>query len=396
MKLGRWQPSRSSAAWKKGISIGAGVIDSDYRDEVKIVVFNLTYDVLFLKHGEAVAQLILEVISTPTLVQVLEFDSTSRSGGFGSTDNHPKDDEVEIYTTTSTGQMHTPEWDHLMNQLLPVMKTPINDIPSRQHHHSLYVLQQQEWTNPFAEGGGISYPSSSFDSFSTDYLSAFSEEMDEYVAMIDDSEPELDYPAQKEAIFASSSAISTYNPQADSIMGPPQYAPATGERPKVPNLGVSTHLPSEPPLQHRLISGHEERDPSPSFKSLSPHLFVAILTTGAYCSDQPLDGDRVSSHLVLSSRALYCGGDLVSAEYLERFGKKVVIKVEITNCLQDLTASVSLSRCSAVGIAKSSITKSSAVSIFQATFNRRVFPIIIGFLATSDLTSRLFSTNQKD
>lgn len=78
---------RSGLALKKGIDVGGGVVDSSYRGEVGIILFNHSDDDFEVKPGDKIAQLILEVI--PTDVNVVYgkiFDETSRSaGGFGST-----------------------------------------------------------------------------------------------------------------------------------------------------------------------------------------------------------------------------------------------------------------------------------------------------------------------
>ncbi|KAE9596103.1 putative dUTP diphosphatase [Lupinus albus] len=77
---------RSGLAWKHSIDVGAGVIDADYRGAVGVILFNHS-DVDFeVKIGDRVAQLILEKIVTPDVVEVHDLDSTVRgSGGFGST-----------------------------------------------------------------------------------------------------------------------------------------------------------------------------------------------------------------------------------------------------------------------------------------------------------------------
>ncbi|KAG6532258.1 hypothetical protein ZIOFF_006098 [Zingiber officinale] len=76
---------RSSATLQGNIIMG-GVIDSDYRSEVKIMAFNTTNDDIFLEKQECIAQLILEQISTPSVREVEVLSSTSRGMlGFGST-----------------------------------------------------------------------------------------------------------------------------------------------------------------------------------------------------------------------------------------------------------------------------------------------------------------------
>jgi dUTP pyrophosphatase len=82
---GRVAP-RSGLAWKHHIDCGAGVIDRDYRGNVGVILFNLAKQEFKIKQGDRIAQLILEKISTPPVVEVEDLDKTDRgSGGFGST-----------------------------------------------------------------------------------------------------------------------------------------------------------------------------------------------------------------------------------------------------------------------------------------------------------------------
>lgn len=77
---------RSGLAAKHMIDVGAGVIDKDYRGEIKVILFNHA-DVPFqVSMGDRIAQLILEHISTPTPILVDSLDTTQRANaGFGST-----------------------------------------------------------------------------------------------------------------------------------------------------------------------------------------------------------------------------------------------------------------------------------------------------------------------
>eukprot|EP00339_Tiarina_fusa_P004578 CAMPEP_0117047582 /NCGR_PEP_ID=MMETSP0472-20121206/32881_1 /TAXON_ID=693140 ORGANISM="Tiarina fusus, Strain LIS" /NCGR_SAMPLE_ID=MMETSP0472 /ASSEMBLY_ACC=CAM_ASM_000603 /LENGTH=111 /DNA_ID=CAMNT_0004760333 /DNA_START=40 /DNA_END=372 /DNA_ORIENTATION=- len=82
---GRIAP-RSSLAWKHSIDVGAGVIDSDYRGNIGVILFNLGDEPFTVKTHDRIAQLIIEKISTPAVVQVDELDDTERGeGGYGST-----------------------------------------------------------------------------------------------------------------------------------------------------------------------------------------------------------------------------------------------------------------------------------------------------------------------
>ncbi|CEJ86210.1 Putative DUTP diphosphatase [[Torrubiella] hemipterigena] len=82
---GRIAP-RSGLAAKHFIDTGAGVIDEDYRGEVKVLLFNHAETDFEIKEGDRIAQLVLERIATPAVVEVQELaESTRGAGGFGST-----------------------------------------------------------------------------------------------------------------------------------------------------------------------------------------------------------------------------------------------------------------------------------------------------------------------
>lgn len=59
---GRIAP-RSGLAVKNFIDTGAGVIDADYRGEVKVLLFNHAETEFEVKEGDRVAQLVLERVS---------------------------------------------------------------------------------------------------------------------------------------------------------------------------------------------------------------------------------------------------------------------------------------------------------------------------------------------
>lgn len=84
---GRVAP-RSGLAVKHGISTGAGVIDADYRGEVKIVLFNHSKKDFSIAPGDRIAQLVLEQIVNADIAVITQedLDATERGeGGFGST-----------------------------------------------------------------------------------------------------------------------------------------------------------------------------------------------------------------------------------------------------------------------------------------------------------------------
>merc|ERR1711970_1026265 len=65
---GRVAP-RSGLAYKKGIDVGAGVIDADYRGNVGVLLFNFGDEDFGVKHGDRIAQFILERIHIPILIE---------------------------------------------------------------------------------------------------------------------------------------------------------------------------------------------------------------------------------------------------------------------------------------------------------------------------------------
>ena len=78
--------SRSGLSAKHGIEVGAGVIDSDYRGDIGVVLYNHSPRLLKVKKGDRIAQLVLHRIDTPDVVVVTDLETTTRgAGGFGST-----------------------------------------------------------------------------------------------------------------------------------------------------------------------------------------------------------------------------------------------------------------------------------------------------------------------
>lgn len=80
--------ARSGLGIKKGICLsnGVGVIDSDYRGEISVGLFNSSDTDYTINPGERIAQLAVMPVVQAELEQVDELDSTQRgAGGFGST-----------------------------------------------------------------------------------------------------------------------------------------------------------------------------------------------------------------------------------------------------------------------------------------------------------------------
>lgn len=80
--------ARSGLASKKGISLAnsVGVIDSDYRGEVKIAVVNRGSEPFTVNCGDRIAQMGIFPVLTADFIPADELDSTERGGGgFGHT-----------------------------------------------------------------------------------------------------------------------------------------------------------------------------------------------------------------------------------------------------------------------------------------------------------------------
>ena len=79
---------RSSMGIKNGVTLsnGIGVIDSDYRGEIKVGLVNLSGKAYTIEPGERIAQLVITPVTQANIQLVDELDNTDRgAGGFGST-----------------------------------------------------------------------------------------------------------------------------------------------------------------------------------------------------------------------------------------------------------------------------------------------------------------------
>lgn len=76
---------RSGLAYKKGLTVLAGVVDSGYRGEVGVVLLNTGDEAYEVKRGDRIAQGLLLDVATPSVKEVSSHDDTGRgSAGFGS------------------------------------------------------------------------------------------------------------------------------------------------------------------------------------------------------------------------------------------------------------------------------------------------------------------------
>ena len=80
--------ARSGLAIKHGIGLlnSVGVIDSDYRGEICVGVIKQTDPEYTIEPYERIAQMVIEPVELPEIVEVDSLDDTDRgAGGFGST-----------------------------------------------------------------------------------------------------------------------------------------------------------------------------------------------------------------------------------------------------------------------------------------------------------------------
>lgn len=79
--------SRSGLASKFGVFVlnSPGTVDSDYRGEMKVVLFNAGKDPFVVTHGMRVAQMCLQTVLRGTFVEGSLSETARGSGGFGHT-----------------------------------------------------------------------------------------------------------------------------------------------------------------------------------------------------------------------------------------------------------------------------------------------------------------------
>ncbi len=80
--------ARSGMACKRGLAPAnkVGVIDSDYRGEITVVLYNHGNEPQTVSPGERIAQIIITPVMMPPYTEAEELSDTQRNlGGFGST-----------------------------------------------------------------------------------------------------------------------------------------------------------------------------------------------------------------------------------------------------------------------------------------------------------------------
>ena len=76
---------RSGLSVKHGVDVLAGVVDSGYRGEIKVCLYNTSKDHVAIEPGDRVAQILIQPVSQMGMVIVDTLSNTERGdGGFGS------------------------------------------------------------------------------------------------------------------------------------------------------------------------------------------------------------------------------------------------------------------------------------------------------------------------
>ncbi len=79
---------RSGLAVRNGIGIlnSPGTIDSDYRGEIKVIMFNFGKEPFVVNRGDRIAQMVITRVARAVLVEQDDLEDTQRGGGgFGHT-----------------------------------------------------------------------------------------------------------------------------------------------------------------------------------------------------------------------------------------------------------------------------------------------------------------------
>jgi dUTP pyrophosphatase len=79
---------RSGLAYEHGVTVlnSPGTIDSDYRGEVKVILYNAGNEAYTIERGARIAQLVIAPVTQVEIEQVPSVDATERGeGGFGHT-----------------------------------------------------------------------------------------------------------------------------------------------------------------------------------------------------------------------------------------------------------------------------------------------------------------------
>lgn len=78
--------ARSGLSCKQGLRLAnsVGIVDCQYRDEIKVALYNDSNETRIVHHGDRIAQCMIAPVLATNFVEVDELSDDSRGGGFGS------------------------------------------------------------------------------------------------------------------------------------------------------------------------------------------------------------------------------------------------------------------------------------------------------------------------
>jgi len=79
---------RSGLAARNSLHCLAGVLDSHYRGEIKVVMINLCNEDFQVEKGMRISQMLIQPVVQAELTEVDELNETTRGDGFGSSGLH--------------------------------------------------------------------------------------------------------------------------------------------------------------------------------------------------------------------------------------------------------------------------------------------------------------------
>ncbi|CAL5337204.1 unnamed protein product [Camellia sinensis] len=238
--------SRSGLALYHGIDVGAGVIDTDYRGEVKILLFNHNHEEFIVHAGDRIAQIIFEKVSLPRMV---EKDARNLR-------------DIRRDAERDDWQARSPRNNRGFGS------TGLGRSTGKQKQLALEYRSKEE-------------EHSDSDSDSTLNIIAMVEEAETEYPQIKKLEELIARRRQQpQYVLSSSSAVTShYNPPQDSIMGPTGYPPATGQ-------GPSINIPERPSYtggrSNLRRAAHNEMWNLPSAMQQTGAMFVIPQTLGKF------------------------------------------------------------------------------------------------------------------
>ena len=78
--------ARSGLSCKQGLRLAnsVGIVDCQYRDEIKVALYNDSNETRIVHHGDRIAQCMIAPVLATNFVEADELKDDSRGGGFGS------------------------------------------------------------------------------------------------------------------------------------------------------------------------------------------------------------------------------------------------------------------------------------------------------------------------